>query len=101
MPIRKWFQSDECIDLPLTEVTSRYFWKTEPREFHTFDSIRAIIDNDGIYFSEDDEVEEEDISDDDDEIDDQKWNTTPLTVEEFRKHTHWYIFNEQKFPKHT
>jgi hypothetical protein len=78
--------------LPLTEVTSRYFWITEPREFHTFDTIRTIIDNDGIVFNE--EVDE----DDDEEYEEQEWNTTPMTDEEFRKYTHWYNFNEQEFP---
>jgi hypothetical protein len=101
VPIRKWFQSEECLALPLTDVTSRYFWITEPREFHTFDTIRAIIDNDRIDFPEEDEVEEEQDSGDDEEIDDQQWNTTAMTDEEFRKYTHWYIFNERDFPKVT
>lgn len=81
--------------MPLTEVTSRYFWITEPNEFHSFDTIRAIIDNDGIVFAEEEEVEEEDEESEDQEL------APPFTDEEFRMNTHWYDFNEQEFQTRT
>lgn len=90
------FQSEECQALPLTEVTSRYFWITEPKEFHSFDTIRAIIDSDGIVFAE-----QEEVNDDADQESEDQELAPPLTDEEFRMNTHWYDFNEQEFQAKT
>jgi hypothetical protein len=76
--------------LPLTEVTSRYFWITEPKEFHSFDATRAIIDNDGIVFDEHEEVEEEDEESEDQEL------ATPMTDEEFRMNTLRNVYNRKR-----
>ena len=82
--IRQWFQSSECIELPLTDYCSRYFWKREPSEFHNFDTILAINNN-----ADDDlcsDLNAEEIQDD---IED---STDPLTEREFESSSHWFHF---------
>jgi hypothetical protein len=34
------------MELPLTDICSKYFWKTIPTTFHTFDTIVAINNKD-------------------------------------------------------
>jgi hypothetical protein len=68
--VRNWFNSDECIALPVTDTCSASFWKNEPHQFHTFDTVTAINDHqepDTESHLDDDEIEsdreEEDIVD--------------------------------------
>lgn len=89
--IERYFQTQSCIDLPMTDIRSRYFWKTEPFEFHDFDSIRAINDNKDDELSEIDEQVES--SESEAEVDERN----PMTVDEFHQVTHWYNWNPDDF----
>ena len=43
--MRNWFSSNECIALPVTDTCSVSFWRKEPTNFHTFDTINVINDH--------------------------------------------------------
>ncbi len=89
--IKKYFDTKACIELPMIDIRSRYFWKTEPVAFHDFDTITAINDNHEDELSELEEPTGSD-SDAEGEVDER----TPMTVEEFHSVTHWYNWNPKE-----
>ena len=86
--IRNWFNSEECIALPVTDTTSASFWRNEPTSFHTFDTITVINDNPD---NEESDSEKDSSSDDDSEtneedlLDDDFYNGRPVDICLYRK----------------
>ena len=100
--IRKWFQSAECQWLPGTHILSRGFWRSEPTEYHNFDSVKAINDHDEdpsqseIDAEEPDSTDEELIEENDLlEEETEPLNNGPITLELFRDNTIWFNYNPQ------
>ena len=88
--IRKWFQSAECQALPGTHILSRGFCRSEPTEYHNFDSVKAINDHDEdpsqseIDAEEPDSTDEELIEENDLlEEETETPNNRPITLELF------------------
>ena len=100
--IRKWFQSAECQALPGTHILSRGFWRSEPTEYHNFDSVKAINDHDDDPFQSEIDAEEPDSTDEElieenDLLEEETEtpNNRPITLELFRNNTIWFNYNPQ------
>lgn len=94
LSIRKYFDSQICIDLPLTDICSRYFWKTLPDTYHNFDTIVVIEDehdNEQPVESESEDESESNLDEDD----------IPLTTSQFQANSHLFILNSQEFSSQT
>jgi len=98
--VRNWFHSDECIALPVTDTCSASFWRNEPTQFHTFDTITVINDHqDADTESHLDEDDEEVESDREEDIVDEEWleerpqRQLPLTRHQFQQSTEWLMFD--------
>ena len=85
--VRNWFNSDECIALPVTDTCSASFWLNEPTNFHTFDTIIVINDHQDpdteSHLDEDDESDREE-----EDIVDEEWleeRQLPLTRHQFQQ----------------
>ena len=71
----------------MTDICSRYFWKTIPERFHNFDTIVARNNNEeemGSEFDPDTESEDEDDAD------------RPLTEQQFESSTYWFTFRQME-----
>ncbi len=100
--IRNWFNSEECISLPVTDVCSASFWRSEPTQYHSFDTITVINDN----LDTEDSDSENDVSDSSSEIDgeeelhdDNFYNVTlrrpvPLSRIKFQTATEWQFYDQ-------
>jgi hypothetical protein len=97
--IHKWFLSAECQSLPGTHILSRGFWRSEPNEFHNFDTVKAINDHDGDSTPREIDVEESDSTDEElveeDELLEEETHNLPITLEVFRDNTIWFNYNPQ------
>jgi hypothetical protein len=92
--IRKWFQSAESQALPGTHILSRGFWRSEPTEYHNFDSVKAINDHEDDPSQSEIDAEEIDSTDNDLlEEETETPNNRPITLELFRNYTIWFNFN--------
>ena len=99
--IERYFNSQMCIALPLTDIGSRYFWKTVPTAYHNFDSITAINnDEDDPLPNEFDPKTNSENEDEEDgnEEEEQASDDDPLTLREFNQQTHWYTFKATEYP---
>ncbi|KAJ1511368.1 hypothetical protein HMI55_006624, partial [Coelomomyces lativittatus] len=85
--ILKYFDSQECADIPLADKCSKYFWLTEPTTYHNFNTVK------GINYNQDEQ--EINVSDTDSDEEDED---TSMTATEFQKSSHWYIFKDAEFP---
>jgi hypothetical protein len=95
--IEKYFKSQICIALPLTDICSRYFWKTIPQSFHNFDSIKDINNDDSDSLSNEDDLESNSGQEDNGE-DGTVNENDPLTSHQFLHQTHWYTFKAAEYP---
>jgi hypothetical protein len=84
--ILKYFDSQECANVPLTDKCSKYFWLTEPTLYHNFGTVKGIN-----YDHDENEIE---VSDTDSEDE-----SGLMTVAEFQKSSHWYKFKRADFPQ--
>ena len=85
----KYFDSQVCAELPLTDICSKYFWLTEPTSYHDFGTVKAINHDHGekeVNVIDSDSEEENDMA--------------PMTADEFQKSSHWYTFKRVEFPPH-
>jgi hypothetical protein len=99
--IRNWFNSEECIVLPVTDTTSASFWRNEPTAFHTFDTITVINDNPD---NEESDSEQDTSSDSDSEtnedlLDDDFYNGRPsrhlpISKNQFQTTTEWQFYDQ-------
>ena len=103
MAIRNWFNSEECIALPVTDTTSASFWRNEPTSFHNFDSITVINDNldneesdsDQHSSSDDDsDTNEEDLQDDD-FFNGRPSRHLPISKNQFQTSTEWQFYHQK------
>jgi hypothetical protein len=97
--LRNWFNSDECIALPVTDTTSASFWRNEPNTFHTFDTIAVINDNSDAGESDSEldassdnnsETNEEEVLDDDI----YKSRHCPISKRQFQTTTEWQFYEQ-------
>ena len=84
--ILRYFSSDLINELPMTDICSRYFWKTEPTAYHDFDTI-AAINNDA-------EDTRPNTLDPDTESEDEIQTDRPLTEQQFNSSTYWFTFRQ-------
>ena len=89
--ILRYFDSEECLDLPLTDICSRYFWQTVPQSSHNFDTIKAVNHDEG--------DESEDLDSESSEEEEGPMRQM-MSQEEFRRATHFYIFKRGELPRH-
>ena len=100
IPIQNWFGSQECLNLPNSDILSREFWSREPNEFHTFDTVTAFNDNDGDDLLSEIDVENESIEEDEYEFDEGEDDGTlnnhiPISRVTLLQHTTWFPFDIQ------
>jgi hypothetical protein len=84
--ILKYFDSQECSNVPLTDKCSKYFWLTEPKLYHNFGTVKGINydhDEKEIHVSDTDSEDESGL----------------MTVPEFQKSSHWYNVKRADFPQ--
>jgi hypothetical protein len=84
--------------LPGTHILSRGFWRSEPTEFHTFDTVKAINDHENDSTPSEIDVEETDSTDEelveeDELLEEENPNNRPITLEVFREITIWFNYN--------
>ena len=70
----------------MTDICSRYFWKTEPTAYHDFDTITAINDDAG--------DTRPNTLDPDTESEDEIQTDRPLTEQQFNYSTYWFTFRQ-------
>lgn len=91
-PITKWFESEECCELPLTDVTARYFWLTEPTQDHNFDTLKVVNHNEGDIEPSEIDPLDECLSEPDEDI----IYTRPVSRRTLVLNTGWYNFEETR-----
>ena len=84
--ILRYFASAQVNELPLTDICSKYFWKTEPTAYHDFDTITAINDDAG--------DTRPNTLDPDSESEDEIQTDRPLTEQQFNSSTYWFTFRQ-------
>ena len=84
--ILKYFDIQECDNVPLTDKCSKYFWLTEPTMYHDFGTVK------GINYNHDEKEITVSNTDSEDE-------SGLMTIPEFQRSSHWYHFKQADFPQ--
>lgn len=73
----------------MTDICSKYFWKTEPTAYHDFDTVTAInVDGGG--------DTRPNTLDPDSESEDEIDTDRPLTEQQFNSSTYWFTFRQME-----
>lgn len=93
--ILRYFESETCDALQLTDICSKWFWGTIPQSFHTFDTIQ-VVNNEP-----DAEYDDTSMEGSNSEHESFVEGEGHLTEARFNQSTHWYIYKESEFPKNS
>ena len=97
--IRNWFNSEECISLPVTNICSSSFWRSEPTQYQSFDTITVINDNLDTEDTDTESESESEIDGEEEMHDDNYYNGTisrhlPLSRVQFQTTTEWQYYDQ-------